>query len=43
MVVQGHLLIIPKKHINGFAEFTTKELNEVQKFVEEVTNKIKNI
>lgn len=41
MVVQGHLLIIPKKHINGFAEFTTKELNEVQKFVEEVTNKIK--
>lgn len=40
MVVPGHLLIIPKEHINGFAEFSIKKLNEVKEFAEKISTKI---
>lgn len=41
MVVQGHLLIIPKKHINGFAELSIKELNETKVLVEKISANMK--
>lgn len=41
MVVPGHLLIIPKEHINGFAELPIEKLNEVKEFVEKLSVKIK--
>lgn len=41
MVVPGHLLIIPKEHINGFAELSIEKLNEVKEFVEKISAKIK--
>ncbi len=37
--VRGYLMIIPKKHINGFAELTKKELE----YVEKIINKIKTV
>lgn len=37
--VRGYLMIVPKKHINGFAELTKKEL----KYVEKIIKKIKSI
>lgn len=41
MVVPGHLLIIPKEHINGFAELSVEKLNETEKFIENISKKIK--
>lgn len=41
MVVPGHLLIIPKEHINGFAELSIEKLNEVKEFVEKISAEIK--
>lgn len=41
MVVPGHLLIIPKEHINGFAELSIEKLNEIKEFVERISAKMK--
>lgn len=41
MVVTGHLLIIPKEHINGFAEFSIEKLNEVREFAGKISTEIK--
>ena len=41
MVVPGHLLIIPKKHINSFAEFSINKLNIIKNFCEKISFQIK--
>lgn len=41
MVVPGHLLMITKDHINGFAELSIEKLNEVKEFCEKISAKIK--
>lgn len=34
--IRGYLMIIPKQHINGFAELSTEELKHVEKIVDEI-------
>lgn len=41
MVVPGHLLIIPKLHINGFAELSKEDLKKIKEFYEQVSSEIK--
>lgn len=40
MVVSGHLLVIPKKHINSFAELSISQLKEVDNFCNEISKKL---
>ena len=42
MVVPGHLLIIPKKHINGFAELSIDELKKIEVFYKKIKNDMKS-
>lgn len=40
--IKGYIMIVPKKHINGFAQFSPKELQYVEKIINTIKNFYKN-